>query len=112
MKLPRWPVRQGKYANITSTAALVVALGTGGAYAANTISSDDIIDGEVKTADLGNAAVTPAKLSAAARNTVYTTSHADALTIGMPPESSVLSLTIPITGNYVVTAKAVSSSPR
>ena len=50
------------YANIVSTLALVVALGTGTAYAANTIGSSDIIDGAVKTADLANGAVTSAKI--------------------------------------------------
>jgi hypothetical protein len=40
------------YANITSTLALVVALGAGGAYAANTVTSKDIVDGQVKAADL------------------------------------------------------------
>ena len=40
------------YANITSTLALVVALGTGGAYAAGKVTSKDIVDGQVKAADL------------------------------------------------------------
>ncbi|KAA1415419.1 hypothetical protein F0U44_20720 [Nocardioides humilatus] len=110
MKLPRWSPRRGNYANITSTAALVIALGAGGAYAANTISSADIIDGEVKTADLGDGSVVTAKLSPSARSTVYTTSHADYLTIGSPPGSSVLSLTVPAAGSYLVTAKAVTAS--
>jgi hypothetical protein len=56
--------------------ALVVALGTGSAYAANTIGSDDIIDesiqsvdiknGQVKTADLGASAVTSPRIADAA----------------------------------------------
>jgi hypothetical protein len=45
------------YANLVSSAALLVALGTGTAYAANTISSADIIDGEVNHADLNGSAV-------------------------------------------------------
>jgi hypothetical protein len=51
------------FANVCSFLALIVALGTGGAYAANTIGSSDIIDGEVKTADLGANAVTSAKIA-------------------------------------------------
>jgi len=51
-----------RYANITSTLALVVALGGTGAYAANTIRSKDIRNGEVKNADLGRNAVTGAKV--------------------------------------------------
>ena len=35
----------------------MIALSTGGAYAANTIGSSDIINGQVKTADIGNAQV-------------------------------------------------------
>lgn len=55
------------YANVTSTIALVVALGGGAAYAADTIGSPDIIDesilsqdiknDEVKAVDLANQAV-------------------------------------------------------
>jgi hypothetical protein len=50
------------YANVVATIALFVALSTGGAYAANTIFSSDIVDGEVKTPDIASAAVTAAKL--------------------------------------------------
>ncbi len=50
------------FANVCSFIALTVALTTGGAYAANTILSSDIVDGEVKTQDLGNEAVSNAKL--------------------------------------------------
>jgi hypothetical protein len=42
------------YANVMATIAVFVAVGTGGAYAANTIGSADIIDGEVKAVDVGN----------------------------------------------------------
>lgn len=68
--------RRLTFANVCSFIALVVALGTGGAYAANTIGSDDIIDdsiqsvdvknGQVKTADLGRSAVTSRKIADAA----------------------------------------------
>ena len=60
------------HANVASSIALFIALGTGGAYAADTIGSADIIDesilsqdiknGEVKTSDLGGAAVSNGKL--------------------------------------------------
>ena len=46
--------RRLSYANVMSTIAVVVAVGTGSAYAANTIRSTDIVDGEVKTADVAN----------------------------------------------------------
>jgi hypothetical protein len=52
------------FANVCSFIALTVALGTGGAYAADTVFSTDIKDGEVKTVDLGDAAVTYEKLGA------------------------------------------------
>src|SRR4051812_14781676 len=68
--------RRLTFANVCSFIALVVALGTGGAYAANTIGSDDIIDDsiqsvdikddQVKTADLGGGAVTFEKIANAA----------------------------------------------
>lgn len=50
------------YANVTSTLALVIAMSGGAAYAANTIRSTDIVDGEVKTNDLASNAVTTAKV--------------------------------------------------
>jgi hypothetical protein len=46
-----------------------VALGGTSAYAANTIFSADIVDGEVKTPDLASAAVTSTKLGAGAVGT-------------------------------------------
>jgi hypothetical protein len=42
------------FANVCSFLALLIAIGTGGAYAANTVFSSDIVDGEVKSADIGN----------------------------------------------------------
>jgi hypothetical protein len=51
----------GRYANVTATMALVVALG-GSAYAANTIRSSDIKNGQVKRVDLANNAVTSGKV--------------------------------------------------
>jgi hypothetical protein len=51
------------YANVMATVAVFLALGGAGAYATHeTIFSDDIVDGEVKTVDLGTTAVTNAKL--------------------------------------------------
>lgn len=60
--LRRFPRPRLSYANITSTAALVLALGTGTAYAANTVFSTDIVDGEVKNADLATNAVNTGKI--------------------------------------------------
>jgi hypothetical protein len=59
MKTPRL---RASYANVTSTLALVVALGGTGAYAANTIGSADIKPNAVKSSDLGNNAVTSKKV--------------------------------------------------
>ncbi len=50
------------FANVCSFLALTIALGTGGAYAANTVFSTDIVDGEVKFADLGASAVSGSKI--------------------------------------------------
>ena len=51
------------YANVMVTVLAVVVLGGGVAYAANTIFSADIVDGQVKTVDLDNGAVTVAKIA-------------------------------------------------
>lgn len=42
------------YANVTSTLALIIAVGTGGAWAAGQLGSDDILNNSVKSADLKN----------------------------------------------------------
>jgi hypothetical protein len=54
------------YANVMATIAVFVAVSTGGAYAANTVFSTDIVDGEVKTPDIASQAVTGPKLKASA----------------------------------------------
>lgn len=54
---PRRALAHLTYANLVSTAALVVALGAGTAYAANTIGSPDLIDGDVQHVDLSATAV-------------------------------------------------------
>jgi hypothetical protein len=46
------------FANVCSLLALTVALGTGTAYAANTVRSSDIVNGQVKTVDIKKNAVT------------------------------------------------------
>jgi hypothetical protein len=53
------------FANVASALSLFMVLSTGAAMALpnmNTVFSDDIVDGQVKTADLGNGAVTGAKV--------------------------------------------------
>ena len=54
--------RGSRYANVTSTLALVVALGGTGAYAATSIRSADIKNGQVKNVDLAANAVTSGKV--------------------------------------------------
>src|SRR5262245_35792285 len=49
------------FANVVSLIALFVSLGGVGAYAANTIYSDDIVDGQVMRQDIANDAVNGAK---------------------------------------------------
>ena len=57
--------------NVVGYIALFVALASGSAYAVNTISSTDIVDGQVKTADLGSGAVTNGKLAGDARTRAF-----------------------------------------
>jgi hypothetical protein len=55
--------RSFSYANVASTVALVLTLGGGVAYASHLqVFSNDIVDREVKTADLGASAVTTQKI--------------------------------------------------
>jgi hypothetical protein len=54
--------RKITYANVASTLALALALSGGVAYAANTIYSSDIVDGQVKRVDIGASAVNSGKV--------------------------------------------------
>ena len=54
------------YANVVSSRALFLVLAGGAAYAANTVFSSDIVDGQVKTPDLADGAVANAKLAGGA----------------------------------------------
>ena len=49
--------------DVMAALALFLALATGGAYAANTVFSADIVDGQVRTVDLDGGAVTVAKIA-------------------------------------------------
>ena len=56
MKLP-------SHTTVAAYLGLFIAIATGSAYAANTVFSTDIVDGQVKTVDLANGAVAVAKLA-------------------------------------------------
>ena len=56
--------RRLTYANVTSTIALFLALGGVSAYAANTINSTDIVDGQVNSADVKDQSLTTFDVSA------------------------------------------------
>lgn len=55
--------------NVLAILALTVAHGTGGAYAANTIRSSDIVDGEVGSADIKDTRSTPSTSTASSART-------------------------------------------
>jgi hypothetical protein len=59
----RLSIKKPSPAFVIACVALFVSLGSGAAYAANTVFSTDIVDGEVKTADLGDLSVTTPKLA-------------------------------------------------
>ena len=76
------------YANVMSAIAVFVAVGGGAAYAANTVFSTDIVDGEVATRDLANGAVTIGKL---AGNSVNSARVANGSLTGADVDESTLS---------------------
>jgi hypothetical protein len=53
------------YANVAATLALVIAIGGGSAYAANTVFSSDIVDNQVFSADVRDDTLTGGGLAAA-----------------------------------------------
>jgi hypothetical protein len=54
--------KRATFANICSFLCLTIVLGMGTAYAKNTVRSSDIVNGQVKTVDLGGNAVTSVKI--------------------------------------------------
>jgi hypothetical protein len=110
MKMPRF---RPSYANVTSTLALVVALGGTGAYAANTIGSADLKPGAVKTSDLGNNAVTSSKVKNGALSlqdldgsarTSASQAHRNGISAALAPGTHSL-VTLPLkAGQYVLLA--------
>jgi|tagenome__1003787_1003787.scaffolds.fasta_scaffold20604183_1 hypothetical protein len=59
------------YANVVATLALLFALGTGGAYAANTIGSSDVIDESLLSQDIKNGEVKDTEIAPDAVNTTH-----------------------------------------
>jgi hypothetical protein len=55
-------IRPRSVYDVFAVLAFIVAIGTGSAYAANTVFSTDIVDGEVKSADIGANAVDSARV--------------------------------------------------
>jgi hypothetical protein len=86
--------RKLTFANVCSLLALLIALGTGSAYAANTIFSSDIADGEVKTADLAINSVRSTKI---ATGQVQSTDVKDGSLTGDDVDESKLGLGVPWT---------------
>jgi hypothetical protein len=58
------------YADVASTQALILVIGTGGAHAAGTIGSADIFNGSIKSVDLKNDAVKSADMGTAQSRTL------------------------------------------
>jgi hypothetical protein len=69
--------RRPSHATVVAYLALFVALGGTSAYAANTIFSTDIVDGQVKNADIGSNQITTAKIYPG--SVTKTDVHADAV---------------------------------
>jgi hypothetical protein len=107
------PRPRASYANVTSTLALVVALGGTGAYAVNTIGSADIKPGAVRSSDLGKNAVTSAKVKdgaiqlqdlAGSARTSASQAHRNGLSAALDPGAHSVA-TLPLAaGQYVLLA--------
>jgi hypothetical protein len=61
--------RRPSHATVVAYLGLFVALGTGSAYAANTVFSSDIVDGEVKSVDVGDGEIGSADVKDNSLNT-------------------------------------------
>ena len=76
--MPRRLRERLSYANVMSSIAVILALGTGGAYAANTIRSSDIVDG-IGSADIKDTPSTPSTCTASSA-WMWSTDHSPAPT--------------------------------
>jgi hypothetical protein len=65
----KWRIKRPSHTTVVSYLALFLALGTGGAYAANTIGSSDVINGSLVSKDIKNATVSNVDI----RNNAVTT---------------------------------------
>src|SRR4051794_32273822 len=95
-----------------SLVALFVALG-GTAYAVNTVRSGDIVDGQVKTVDLANGAVTGAKTTGFRNETLSSSEKTSNCAFpNIWSECAALSVFVPEGHLYVVTVwSSVSADP-
>jgi hypothetical protein len=106
-------LRRGLYANIASTAGVILALG-GTAYASTLVTSAQIQDGTIKNRDIHAETIDGSRvldgsigrddLSPDVRSAAYSSYHDAPVTI-TGSVATVLSLTIPRSGSYVVNAK-------
>ena len=107
-------IRPGSYANVASTAALVIGL-AGTSYAAGLVTSAQIADGTIRNRDIHSETITGATirdgsvsesdLAADTRSVAYSTYHDAEVAISPSSVETVLSLTVPRSGAYVVNAK-------
>ncbi|MGI8411579.1 MAG: hypothetical protein ACR2QA_03605 [Solirubrobacteraceae bacterium] len=106
-------------ASVIALIALVVAL-SGTAYAASRIgtkqlrngavTSDKIKDGAVTTSKLADRAVTIGKLDLSARSQGFASNQRDQLALPGGTDTTVARLSLPVDGNYIVTAETVLGS--
>lgn len=64
-----WARKRLTFANVCSALALFIALGTGSAYAANTIGSSDVIDESLQSVDIKNGTILGQDIAASALGT-------------------------------------------
>jgi hypothetical protein len=82
----RWSIGRPILTNAIVIVALVTVFGAGTAAAALVVRSTNIVDGEVKTVDLANSAVTNPKIAANA----VTGAKVDESTLGIVPNANML----------------------
>ncbi|MGI8430246.1 MAG: hypothetical protein ACR2OB_13325 [Solirubrobacteraceae bacterium] len=96
-------------ASVIALIALVAAL-SGTAYAATRIGTKQLKDGAVTTGKLADRAVTTGKLNPSARSQGFATNRRGQLALTGGADTTVARLSLPVGGNYIVTAEAVLGS--
>jgi len=97
--------RHFRYANVTATLALTLALGGTSAYAASLVTSVHIKNGTIRNADIHAHTIRANRLANTAKVQVF--SNANHTNVDLTSTPTVVDVAVPGAGSYVVVGKTI-----